>query len=191
MAVAIWRLLNGFLAPILPITLKTPSFLNQWLSQPWTDLWLIFANSWWLCWLPMTAITLARISRGYRVREVVMANLILPLLFSLGLGFTQHFSWDIAPLWAVLISAAGLLGLLLFTLRCVLACFVLSFLPRQDEYRYRSPRSLLIKILQAATAFLFLYLPSGMTLFHVLFFACVLPLVFITLLSIALFLTRF
>ena len=183
LAAGIW-LLNGFLAPLTQTPLTPPSLLNHWLQQPWRDLWMIFANSWWLLWIPLIGITIARISRGYRLRELIAATLGLPLICSLALGFTRHWRWDIAPTTAAVITGAGLFGLLLFTLhKKALPSFILVYLPKADHYKFRSYRRALVKIAQAAVAFLFIYLPGGLPLIHFLVFAAAWPLVVIVLLS--------
>ena len=184
LGVAIW-FLNGFLAPWTNIPMAPPSLLKHWLDEPWRHLWLIFANSWWILWTPLAGITLARFSRGYRIRELAAGILALPLIISLALGFTPHLSWEIPPVTAVFIAGAGLLGLFLITLnKKALPSFILIYLPREDHYKFRSYRRLFIKITQITMVFLFLYLPGGLTLIHWLVFTAGLPLIIISLFSI-------
>lgn len=185
-AVAIW-LVNGFLAPLTQsIVMPSPSLLNHWLRQPWQNLWLIFANSWWVLWTPMLGVTLARLSRGRQIRELIAAVLALPLLCGVILVSTHSVRWDMRPLPAAVIAGVGLLGLLGMTLsKKGVAAFILVYLPRQDHYKFRSYRSTFVKVLQIAVAFLFIYLPGGMTVTHFLAFAAALPLVLISLISIA------
>ncbi len=185
LAVGIW-LINGFLAPLTNITLAPPTLLNHWINQPWLDLWMIFANSWWLLWMPLMGAFIARISRGYKIREVILAVLALPFIGSLALGFTRHLSWEISPLVVIFIAALGLLGLLLITLRKrVTPMVVLCYLPQQDHYKFRSYRSTFIKVIQIAVIFLFIYLPGGMTLVQYFTFTITLPLLLIFAIGLA------
>jgi choline-glycine betaine transporter len=180
-AVAIW-LLNGLLAPVTQISISAPSLLNHWLNQPWYFLWLIFANSWWLLWLPLLSITVARISRGYRIRELIAATLGLPLLAGIGLALTSARHWDISPHVAAVLAGLGLFGLLSLTLhQKAVPAFILTYLPRQDHYKFRSYRSTVIKTLKAAAGFLFIFLPGGVLVAQFPLFAATLPLVFISL----------
>ncbi len=179
LAVAIW-LINGFLALIIHATLKPPGLLNYWLSQPWQRLWLIFANSWWLLWMPIAGITLARISRGYSARAMIAGILGFPLTIALILELTQHFNWEIRPPAAAIAAAIGLFGLLWMTLHKKAApSFILTYLPRRDHYKFRSYHSAFIKVTQMSVGFLFIYLPSGLAVIHFLIFAVTWPLLMI------------
>jgi choline-glycine betaine transporter len=183
LGVAIW-ILNGLLAPWTHHPMAPPSLLKHWLDQPWLYLWLIFTNSWWILLAPLMGITLAKISHGYRVRELIGGILGLPLLLSLALGFTRHWHWEIPPVVAIFIAAVGLLGLFVFTLHSkALPSFVLIYLPRENHYKFRSYRRLFLKITQTAIIFLFLYLPGGLTIVHWLAFTLAWPLVIIALVS--------
>ena len=179
-AIAIW-LVNGFLAPMTHIRISQPALLNHWLTQPWRLLWLIFANSWWFLWTPIAGITIARISRGYRIRELIAATLALPLIISLILAGTKHFSWELTPLTASVISGTGLLGLfcIVFHKKAVPA-FILVYLPKRDHYKFRSYHSTIVKVTQFAVGALFVYLPGGMAIMHFLTFAAALPLILIS-----------
>lgn len=179
-AIAIW-LINGFLGLITPIPMSQSILISHWLKQPWRLLWLIFANSWWLLWTPLAGITIARLSRGRQVRELIAATLALPLIIALVLALTQHLPWELTPGIASMITGVGLLGLLAITLhKNAIPAFILLYLPRRDHYKFRSYRSSLIKISQFAVWASFVYLPGGMTILHFLTFAAALPLILIS-----------
>ncbi len=178
-AVAIW-LINGFLEPWTNIPISPPSLLKHWLTQPWNQLWLIFANSWWLLWSPILAISSVRISRGYRLRWFILVLLAFPLFISIATWLTRQYSWDLSPQIASVIAGAGLLGVLGLTLqKKAVPSFILSYLPRQDHYKFRSYQTTVIKTSQFAVAVLFIYLPGGMAIMHFLAFAAALPLILI------------
>ena len=115
LATAVW-LLNGFLAPLTNIAMAPPGLLSHWLHLPWRQLWQIFANGWWLLWTPLIGILVARISRGYPAREIILGTLLLPLILTVVLELTQTLSWSIPPVIVTIIAALGLLGLLMITM---------------------------------------------------------------------------
>jgi choline-glycine betaine transporter len=53
-------------------------------NRDWANSWTVFYWANWFAWAPLAAMFLGRISRGYRVREFVLMNLVLAALFSLG-----------------------------------------------------------------------------------------------------------
>ena len=65
------------------------SFLARSLNQypdakdGWTNSWTVFYWANWYAWAPVTALFLGRISRGYRVREFIIINLVLPATFAI------------------------------------------------------------------------------------------------------------
>ncbi|MEM0993023.1 MAG: BCCT family transporter, partial [Bacteroidota bacterium] len=60
----------------------------------WLNSWTIFYWANWLAWTPVTALFLGRLSYGYRVRDYIHFNLLLPAIFG---GF-----------WMVVFSGAAL-----------------------------------------------------------------------------------
>lgn len=170
LAAVIW-LLNGFLAPWTHVKMAAPTILGHWLNYNWRDLWLIFANSFWILWAPLMGITLARISRGYKIKEIIAGILVLPLIAGLIFYFTQNIQWDISPIYAGLIAAAGLVILFVFTLgKKSIPSFILSYLPRQDHYKFRSYRRTLVRLAQCVIGILFIYLPGGIYVTNLLVF---------------------
>lgn len=191
LAAAIW-LLNGFLEPWTHIAMSPPTLLSHWLNYDWGHLWRIFAYGFWLFWTPLLGMNLARISRGYQVKETIIAILALPLILGLVLYFTRHVRWDIAPIYAGLTGAAGLLILFLLTLRKKsIPTFILAYLPRQDHYKFRSYHRTFVRVAQWTITILFIYLPGGIYTLNFLVYPFVLCAILILLLCAAVFLQKF
>jgi len=51
-------------------------------GDTWASGWTMFYWSNWMAWAPVSAVFLARISYGYKIKEVVMMNFVVPSLFS-------------------------------------------------------------------------------------------------------------
>lgn len=51
-------------------------------GDTWASGWTMFYWSNWMAWAPVAAVFLARIAYGYRIKEVVMMNFIIPGIFS-------------------------------------------------------------------------------------------------------------
>ena len=52
-------------------------------GDEWANSWTVFFWANWMAWAPISAMFLGRISRGYRVRELILFNWIIPALFSM------------------------------------------------------------------------------------------------------------
>lgn len=51
-------------------------------GDTWASGWTMFYWSNWMAWAPVSAVFLARIAYGYKIKEVVMMNFVIPSIFS-------------------------------------------------------------------------------------------------------------
>lgn len=51
-------------------------------GDTWGTDWTMFYWSNWMAWAPVSAVFLARIAYGYKIKEVIMMNFIIPSVFS-------------------------------------------------------------------------------------------------------------
>ncbi len=51
-------------------------------GDSWASGWTMFYWSNWMAWAPVSAVFLARIAYGYKIKEVIMMNFIIPSIFS-------------------------------------------------------------------------------------------------------------
>lgn len=68
-----------YVGHLLPMSLglgefRQPNWLNEWTIRYW---------SWWIAWAPFVGLFIAIISKGRTIRELLMAVMITPSLFSL------------------------------------------------------------------------------------------------------------
>lgn len=70
--------LGGFLDNLFSKAL----FTGAAAKDTWASGWTMFYWSNWMAWAPVSAVFLARISYGYKVKEVVTMNFFIPALFS-------------------------------------------------------------------------------------------------------------
>ncbi|WP_084168905.1 BCCT family transporter [Hellea balneolensis] len=68
-----------YLKAIIPRSL----LLEPFNSADWLNSWTVFYFANWMAWAPLAALFLGRISRGYRVREYILVNLVIPAFFSM------------------------------------------------------------------------------------------------------------
>ena len=92
--IALFILLLGPMQGVLSISLKglaayVSGFFEKNLynvvhpGDEWANNWTVFFWANWMAWAPISAMFLGRISRGYRVRELILFNWIIPALFSM------------------------------------------------------------------------------------------------------------
>ncbi len=60
---------TGYVTEFVPMSLYGATGGGEWLSA-----WTVFYWSWWLSWAPFVGLFLARISRGRKIRTVVLAS---------------------------------------------------------------------------------------------------------------------
>ena len=110
MALGIFVFIFGPTCYILRLTLEgfgayLSSFCQQSLflsgasGDKWAMWWPVFYWCNWMAWMPVTSTFLARISKGYTVREVIRVVVVYPALFSvawLGLFSTSSLYYELA-----------------------------------------------------------------------------------------------
>ncbi|MCF8019666.1 MAG: BCCT family transporter [Vallitaleaceae bacterium] len=69
---------GGFLDNIFSKAL----FTGTAAGDTWASGWTMFYWSNWMAWAPVSAVFLARIAYGYKIKEVVMMNFVVPSIFS-------------------------------------------------------------------------------------------------------------
>ncbi len=140
--------------------LTTPGFVVALQAKTWQTLWLIFAVSWWLGWIPTLSAYIVRISYGYSIRSIIFGALLLPLFISI-LNNYLSFSFHHAII-DVLISLTGFAGLLyLLTQQSMLSSLVVAYFPKNGEIKNRDHHFFLRRIMQLTAAVIYLYLPTG------------------------------
>lgn len=70
--------LGGFLTNIFDKAL----FTGAASGDTWASDWTVFYWSNWMAWAPVSAVFLARITYGYKIKEVITMNFVIPSLFS-------------------------------------------------------------------------------------------------------------
>ena len=91
--IALFIFIAGPTIEIIKMTAKSlPDFFSSFVrrslvvggeDENWIREWTTFNFSQWAAWAPITGLFLGRIAVGYRVREMVLMNLVLPASFGI------------------------------------------------------------------------------------------------------------
>ncbi len=57
--------------------------LDPFNDREWLNAWTVFYFANWMAWAPLAGLFLGRIARGYRVRDYILINLVVPAFFSM------------------------------------------------------------------------------------------------------------
>lgn len=148
------------------VTLKTPILLKKLQQKDWNVYWMFFAICWWISWIPITSIYIAKISCGYSIRQIIIGLLVLPLFIGIILGCLTYFKINISfnhPTLIELFSLVGFVGLFyLITQKKFLPSLVLSYLPKEGQYKRREYYFLIRNSIKLAVMAIYLFLPAGM-----------------------------
>ncbi len=152
----------------------TPPRLITWLERKNSmTLWIIFSSAWWIGWTPLIAAHMAKYSRGYSIRTLMLSLLILPSVLALFIYlFPEIFNTlSQAPLITSLLSLLAFIYLLIvLTKKKVLPMLIQCYLPRDDFYKHRDPYFYFRKLFQIMLVTIYLYLPSGISIIVLVIF---------------------
>ncbi|MBP6563512.1 MAG: BCCT family transporter [Neisseriaceae bacterium] len=81
--------------------------LSSWINREdreWYQGWTVYYWVWWAVWAPLAGVFLAKVSKGRTLRQMVVASMIVPMLFSslwltgLGNGAIDQIREGVGPL---------------------------------------------------------------------------------------------
>lgn len=174
----IFAFLLVFLSIILQGKFSAPTHIPDWVvvlqNQSPAKQWKIFLLCWWLAWAPLIATFLAKFSRGYSIRCVILANLLLPVAIACYTKVHQPVTFAIlsdVPLIFKIIPLIGFAILLYIIFQRDTFCLVgQNFLPKLDEMKHRDSESYTQKLLKNTMMIAYAYLPGGIAILSIFFF---------------------
>ena len=155
---------------------KTPHILTALLHNGWGLSWKIFTVFWWLSWTPLIGTFIAKTSRGYSVRALILATLALPAFIGVFMLITAHHPLHyhtgyFTPLFTTVLPLIGFVLLL-----CAVAqkkdftSLMQAYQPKRDRVKYRTYHGFTTKLLKNTTLILCLCVTSGILVLSALFF---------------------
>lgn len=145
--------------PVMPV------FFQGWISFPWSTAWSIFSAMWWICLTPVISGFIIRISRGYRIRSIIIAVLILPSLITLFFIFSTQIQWTSLTLSPIAIKLLSLLSFIIL-LPLLLnhqnsSNAIFSYFPKKGVIKPRDHQAFFYYTLQLTIVALCFYLVLG------------------------------
>ena len=104
--IAVSMLIFSYFTPANDASIALPKIVVHLQDAGWFTIWTLFSASWWLAWAAIAGIFLAHISRGYSLRAMVLASLLLPA----GLMLALYLKMPIGIANSALGKALGLIG---------------------------------------------------------------------------------
>lgn len=159
MAALFW-LFDGFGLTVIP----EPKFLKATHHIGWIQFWWLLTKAWWLAWMPLAAISIARISAGYRIRTVILATLCLPALLAGVVWLLHRADWmPSIPLWAAIpVALLGLVSVLIITTNATaLPMLMRTYFAKNGQPKRRDHHFYFRRMLQYIAIVLYIYLPAG------------------------------
>ncbi|AAO91142.1 BCCT family transporter [Coxiella burnetii] len=158
-----------------------PGVVHAFLRHGWISNWRLFAIFWWLSWTPITAIFIAKLSRGRSLRSIILTVCALPMVLGI-LSYNDYLPLDKIPIWLSIVIA--LMGLFIFLAIIspdyAFDSIMQTYLPKPGVIKYRASDRFLINIFQFSALMICIYLATGIVLLGLLFF------IFMLLLSVML-----
>lgn len=159
--------------------IKISGFIQYYMNKNPYTLWQLFSLCWWFSWSYLAGIYIARISKGYSIRMMLIATLSLPIAITLLLSFV-HTSSYMTTLIPVICATLGFIGIvLLFTNKIFLPSTVMTFLPHAEVPRHRDHHFLIRKWFQTAFIIAYFFLAMNLPALYLIIFGIVLGGIFL------------
>lgn len=175
---ALMLLLTLFFGSHQTKIISAPAIVTGLLKTPWIYHWHIFSTLWWLACTPLTAIVIAKLSRGYSLRSMMLATLAFPLLLSISLEWHPLLQILakiplVSPIFSALISLAAL-TVFLTLISKTLSTTALSQTYLSYEEKYRASDRFIDTLFKFLIIFICVYLATGILFLSLMFFMCLL-----------------
>ena len=150
----------------------TPLFIQNWIDYHWQTGWMIFSITWWITLTPAVCAYIVRISRGYRIRDIILIMMLLPILIAALLFHSPGFSLSLNE---IVIKIAALISFLIALPLLVnyrnLPCLIFSYFPKNGECKTRDHHAFFQKVIQICIIGLYFYLVIGINGISIFIFA--------------------
>ena len=158
----ILSLLSNSLYP--NIVTVPPALATQWIQYDWHTAWILFSVLWFICLAPLICPIIARLSKGYRAREVIIGVLALPLVLTLFITLKNAviFNITVSPFFITLLSALSLLVLMpLLINHANFSNMIFAYFPKNGVHKNRDTHSFIVEVIRMTALAIFLYLTVG------------------------------
>lgn len=161
LCVALGTMIHG-IYPNIHTTI--PALAAAWIQYNWQTAWNVFTFLIFIALTPLICSTIARISFGYRVREILIGVLALPIFICILFSFkSADFLNQVPPTFFVSVLCA--LALLLLTLLLInhrtISNSIFAYLPANGIIKHRESQVFFKDITRMTVINLFLYLTIG------------------------------
>lgn len=153
-----------------------PNIIQQWIHYPQDKAWFIFSIMWWVCFTPLLSIFFIKLSRGYRVRDVILGVCALPILLMLFFYMQTSLQLSAITPTALLDKLIPLISFIIF-LPAVMnharaSEIVLSYFPKDGVTKHRDYLPFFFRIIQLMLMAFFIYFVVGINALSFLLFSC-------------------
>lgn len=150
----------------------TPLFIQNWIDYHWQTAWMIFSITWWITLTPAVCAYIVRISRGYRIRDILFAMIVVPIIITVFLFYPQYISFLFHETTLKILSLLSfLIALPLLINYRNLSCVIFSYFPKNGETKTRDHHAFFQKIIQICMIGFYFYLVIGINGISIFIFA--------------------
>lgn len=155
---------------------QTPGLFIDLSKKSWMASWITLSNVWWLCLTPSVCAYFATISKGYRVRDVLLGILLLPALIGIFIWVMQYVPTIHIPTPSILTqqilcTIAFLVALPMLLNHHNASNSILAYFPKAGIIKQRDQKTFFRNIAKIAIALLYIFLVLGANAINILFFS--------------------
>lgn len=139
-----------------------PNIILRWMEYNNAEAWRIFSVMWWICLTPLVSCFIARVSKGYKTRDILLSTLTLPIIILLYFIFS-HSIFISLPIFVIkILSIISFLILLpIFINHENSSHAILSFFPKNGIGKPRDEQLFFQRVVQFCILSIYLYLVIG------------------------------
>ncbi|MCX7121106.1 MAG: BCCT family transporter [Gammaproteobacteria bacterium] len=149
------------------------SLIRHWINFNHTSSWSLFSVFWWLFFIPLACGFIARISKGYKIRQILIGILALPVLITIYFLYASqlNMNFSLSPATTKIMSLVSFLILLPLLLnQSTVSQAIEAYFPIDGIAKHRDQSAFFEKTIQLTFVFTYLYLVIGINALSLFFF---------------------
>lgn len=143
-----------------------PEFIQHWIQFNWQHTWTLFSNVFFLMLTPLLCAHFTQLSRGYRVRSVMLGVLVLPVGLVIFILLSSALHW---PMMVLSLHTIKIISLISFFILLPLLCnhrqssyAILAYFPKEGAIKTRDHQPFFKRVAQWTVIYFYFYLVIGM-----------------------------
>jgi len=155
-------------------TQSEPAIIARWIAYNRHTAWSFFSIVWWICLAPIVCGFIARVSKGYKIRDILLCVLAFPILLCVFFIVSRDFNFSSIAVSLLTLKIVSLISFLIVLPLLVnhanAPMMILAYFPKNGAPKPRDQQPFFLKLSRLTVVATYFYLVVGINGISLLIF---------------------